>query len=43
MRLASLVERGGVADLASWEPSYGRLAEAQVKWEAEHGRPLARG
>ncbi|MDE3127241.1 MAG: tRNA (adenosine(37)-N6)-threonylcarbamoyltransferase complex dimerization subunit type 1 TsaB [Gemmatimonadota bacterium] len=28
------------ADLASWEPRYGRLAEAQVKWEAEHGRPL---
>ncbi|MBL8995882.1 MAG: tRNA (adenosine(37)-N6)-threonylcarbamoyltransferase complex dimerization subunit type 1 TsaB [Gemmatimonadetes bacterium] len=28
------------ADLASWEPLYGRLAEAQVKWEAAHGRPL---
>jgi tRNA threonylcarbamoyladenosine biosynthesis protein TsaB len=28
-------------DLASWEPRYGRLAEAQVKWEAQHGRPLA--
>ena len=42
-RLATLVEPGGTADLASWEPSYGRLAEAQVKWEAEHGRPLARG
>lgn len=28
------------ADLASWEPRYGRLAEAQVKWEAAHGRPL---
>lgn len=28
------------ADLAAWEPRYGRLAEAQVKWEAEHGRPL---
>ena len=26
--------------LASWEPQYGRLAEAQVKWEATHGRPL---
>src|SRR5687767_2623327 len=23
-----------VADLASWEPDYGRLAEAQVRWEA---------
>ena len=28
-------------DLDAWEPSYGRLAEAQVKWEAAHGRPLA--
>ena len=31
---------GGPVDLASWEPSYGRNAEAQVKWEAAHGRPL---
>lgn len=30
-------------DLASWEPRYGRLAEAQVKWEAQHGRPLTTG
>lgn len=29
-----------VTDPASWEPSYGRLAEAQAKWEREHGRPL---
>jgi tRNA threonylcarbamoyladenosine biosynthesis protein TsaB len=27
--------------LASWEPDYGRLAEAQVKWEQAHGRPLS--
>jgi tRNA threonylcarbamoyladenosine biosynthesis protein TsaB len=33
----------GPVDLDAWEPSYGRLAEAQVKWEAEHGRPLAAG
>jgi tRNA threonylcarbamoyladenosine biosynthesis protein TsaB len=26
--------------LPDWEPVYGRLAEAQVKWEAAHGRPL---
>jgi tRNA threonylcarbamoyladenosine biosynthesis protein TsaB len=32
---------GRAVDLASWEPDYGRLAEAQVRWEAEHGRPLA--
>lgn len=30
-------------DLAAWEPRYGRLAEAQVKWEAAHGRALSRG
>lgn len=29
--------------LTAWEPAYGRLAEAQVKWEAEHGRSLAAG
>jgi tRNA threonylcarbamoyladenosine biosynthesis protein TsaB len=41
--VASLLEsvvRGGPVDLALWEPSYGRLAEAQVRWEATHGRPL---
>lgn len=27
-------------DLATWEPSYGRLAEAQVTWERTHGRSL---
>lgn len=30
-------------DAASWEPDYGRLAEAQVRWEAAHGRPLPPG
>jgi len=30
----------GPVDLASWEPDYGRLAEAQVRWEAAHGRKL---
>lgn len=33
----------GPVDLDTWEPSYGRLAEAQVKWEAAHGRPLVVG
>ncbi|HEY3112901.1 MAG TPA: tRNA (adenosine(37)-N6)-threonylcarbamoyltransferase complex dimerization subunit type 1 TsaB [Gemmatimonadaceae bacterium] len=37
--LESILEQGPV-DLASWEPDYGRLAEAQVRWEAAHGRPL---
>ena len=36
----SCIEARGPVDLDSWEPSYGRLAEAQVKWEAAHGRPL---
>lgn len=26
--------------VAHWEPDYGRLAEAQVKWETTHGRAL---
>ncbi|WP_396220853.1 tRNA (adenosine(37)-N6)-threonylcarbamoyltransferase complex dimerization subunit type 1 TsaB [Gemmatimonas sp.] len=26
--------------LDCWEPEYGRMAEAQVKWEAAHGAPL---
>jgi tRNA threonylcarbamoyladenosine biosynthesis protein TsaB len=39
--LESIVE-GDPVDLALWEPEYGRLAEAQVRWEAEHGRALPR-
>jgi tRNA threonylcarbamoyladenosine biosynthesis protein TsaB len=39
-RLADLIEVTPAADLAGWEPAYGRLAEAQVKWEAMHGRSL---
>jgi tRNA threonylcarbamoyladenosine biosynthesis protein TsaB len=27
-------------DVAAWEPAYGRKAEAQVRWEIAHGRPL---
>jgi tRNA threonylcarbamoyladenosine biosynthesis protein TsaB len=37
--LSSVLDSGPV-DLASWEPDYGRLAEAQVRWEATHGRKL---
>jgi len=29
-----------VSAVGEFEPDYGRLAEAQVRWEAEHGRPL---
>lgn len=38
--LLALARTLGPVDLAAWEPLYGRLAEAQVKWEAAHGRPL---
>lgn len=38
--LPSILE-SGACDLDSWEPTYGRLAEAQVRWEAAHGRPLS--
>ncbi|MFL5639663.1 MAG: tRNA (adenosine(37)-N6)-threonylcarbamoyltransferase complex dimerization subunit type 1 TsaB [Gemmatimonadaceae bacterium] len=34
------ITQQGAVDLASWEPDYGRLAEAQVRWEAAHGRKL---
>ncbi len=37
--LDRILSHGSVA-LDRWEPRYGRLAEAQVKWEATHGRPL---
>ena len=43
--LLGLVGRAGgaelVSDLASWEPAYGRPAEAQARWEKVHGRLLA--
>ena len=38
--LFAAIEANGPVDLERWEPAYGRLAEAQVKWEASHGRPL---
>ena len=40
-RLLDRILKAGPVDLASWEPDYGRLAEAQVRWEAAHGRPLS--
>jgi tRNA threonylcarbamoyladenosine biosynthesis protein TsaB len=40
LMLDCILGRGPV-DLAGWEPTYGRLAEAQVKWEAAQGRALA--
>ena len=37
--MPAILEAGPVP-LGGWEPVYGRLAEAQVKWEAAHGRTL---
>lgn len=46
-RAAVLLDLVGVSgatrdidDLMTWEPEYGRPAEAQVRWEALHGRRL---
>ena len=41
VRCVAWLLKVGPVDLAAWEPTYGRLAEAQVKWEEAHGRPLA--
>ena len=41
--LESIIEANGPADLGSWEPAYGRSAEAQVRWETAHGQPLPLG
>jgi tRNA threonylcarbamoyl adenosine modification protein YeaZ len=41
--LAAMGRPGGavrIDDPAGWEPTYGRPAEAQARWEAQHGRPL---
>ena len=39
-RIEGVLGSRGPVDVRSWEPDYGRLAEAQVKWESTHGRPL---
>lgn len=39
-RILPLLVAAGECDILTWEPAYGRLAAAQVKWEAEHGRSL---
>jgi len=38
--ITRLLAESGPVDLDAWEPDYGRKAEAQVKWEAAHGRAL---
>ena len=42
-RLEDLLAESEPVDLAAWEPRYGRVAEAQARWEREHGRPLGGG
>jgi tRNA threonylcarbamoyladenosine biosynthesis protein TsaB len=39
-RMLEPIVAAGARDVESWEPVYGRLAEAQVRWEQAHGRPL---
>ena len=41
--ITNMIDGIAPSEIGAWEPGYGRLAEAQVKWEAEHGRPLQRG
>jgi tRNA threonylcarbamoyladenosine biosynthesis protein TsaB len=39
----ALLMKRGIAvpvEMTTWEPDYGRKAEAQVRWEAAHGREL---
>lgn len=38
-RLESIIATGAV-NLGDWEPRYGRKAEAQMRWEAAHQKPL---
>jgi tRNA threonylcarbamoyladenosine biosynthesis protein TsaB len=43
VRAEPLLARNGPVDVDQWEPDYGRVAEAQRRWEAAHGRTLPRG
>lgn len=38
--LESIIVATGAVNLGEWEPRYGRKAEAQMRWEAAHQRPL---
>jgi tRNA threonylcarbamoyladenosine biosynthesis protein TsaB len=42
-RLEGFLQAHAPVDVRTWEPSYGRLAEAQVRWESLHGKPLTMG
>jgi len=41
--IEEILQSRGSVDIGAWEPSYGRLAEAQVRWETAHGKPLSAG
>jgi tRNA threonylcarbamoyladenosine biosynthesis protein TsaB len=43
VHVEELLQARGPVDVGRWEPSYGRLAEAQVRWESAHGKPLSAG
>jgi tRNA threonylcarbamoyladenosine biosynthesis protein TsaB len=40
-RLSDVIAQSEPVSLDGWEPDYGRLAEAQVRWERATGRSLA--
>jgi hypothetical protein len=41
--LESIILETGPVAIAEWEPRYGRKAEAQMRWEAVHLKPLPFG
>lgn len=38
--LEATIVASGAVSLSEWEPRYGRKAEAQLRWEAAHQKPL---
>ena len=38
--LEATIVASGAVSLVEWEPRYGRKAEAQMRWEAAHQKPL---
>lgn len=41
--LESIIRAAGPVAIGEWEPRYGRKAEAQMRWEAVHQKPLPFG
>jgi tRNA threonylcarbamoyladenosine biosynthesis protein TsaB len=42
-KLLDALIASGPVPIETWEPDYGRVAEAQARWEMTHGRPLGAG